>query len=321
MGSAEQHRRGPGPSAGRGAERQRPLLLADHRRHGPADGGAAAEAGLRTLPRPGQEPAAAGTGDRPPAVFRAARRQVGRQGLVDPADHVPGPRPQVPRADRRARRRGAGGGAAQCQGLPGAGPGALPDQEGPGLRTGRERRRGTDALAARVRPGHRIAHRRAHPDLDQCVQPHAGRDRHGARRSGGDHCGDERADRTGRVRRTLPGAVLRRRNRRTTRADVGGRSGHGRNAPGGGPVRHVPEPRLRPVVDGLRAAPPRRHPGARPRRGHRGGRTEPPRHVGHVAGRPGARALPGRAPRRFDPGRGTARGDRRRRRSHCGPLS
>ena len=84
---------------------------------------------------------------------------------------------------------------------------------------------------------------------------------------------------------------------------------------------HLPEPRIRSAADGLRLAPAGRDGGAGPRRDHRRGRTEPPWHVGHVAGCSGARAGAGGPPRRADARRGTGRGRRGRRWSHSDPLS
>ena len=93
----------------------------------------------------------------------------------------------------------------------------------------------------------------------------------GARASGRrrHHRRDVRADRAGAVRHRVPGPGLRRRDRRATRADLRGRAGDGRHASGGRGVRDVPEPRLRPVADGLRAAPAGRHRRAGPGRRHR----------------------------------------------------
>ena len=113
LGGAEQHRRGQGPAAGDRAERQRPLVRADHRWDGPADGGAAAAAGLRADARSGEGDAAAGAGRRPAAVLRAARGEVGGEGLVRAADDVRRPRPEVRRTRRRARPAGAGDRAAE----------------------------------------------------------------------------------------------------------------------------------------------------------------------------------------------------------------
>jgi 1-deoxy-D-xylulose-5-phosphate synthase len=67
------------------------------------------------------------------------------------------------------------------------------------------------------------------------------------------------------------------------------RAGDGRHAPGGLPVRHLPQPRLRPDAHGRRAAPAAGHLRARPRRHHRRGRRQPQRHVGHEPAAAGAR--------------------------------
>ena len=112
----------------------------------------------------------------------------------------------------------------------------------------------------------------------------------------------------------VPGPGVRCRDRRAARPDLRRRAGDGRYAPGGRGLRDLPEPGLRPVADGLRVAPARRHRGARPGRGDRRGRAQPPRHVGHVAGRNGSRAPVGRAAGRRHPGRGTCRGAGRLRR-------
>ena len=87
----------------------------------------------------------------------------------------------------------------------------------------------------------------------------------------------------------VPRPHLRRRHRRAARRHLGRRAGHGRDAPGGGAVRDVPQPGLRPGADGRRAAPVRRHVRTRPRRRDGRRRRQPQRHVGHVdhAGRAG----------------------------------
>ena len=81
------------------AAKDRPLVVVlndNGRSYAPTTGGMAQRMaalrlrpGLRTVPRPGQEPAAPGPGDRPPVVLGAARVEVGGEGLADPADHVP----------------------------------------------------------------------------------------------------------------------------------------------------------------------------------------------------------------------------------------
>ena len=109
LGGAEQHRSRQGPTAGGGVERQRAVVRADHRWHGAADGVPAAATRLRTVPRPGQEPAAPGPGHRAPVVLGVARLEVGHEGLAASTDHVPGPRAEVPRSDRRSRHPCAGG--------------------------------------------------------------------------------------------------------------------------------------------------------------------------------------------------------------------
>ena len=144
-----------GPSTGDRAQRQRPVLRADHRRHGAAYGRAAAPPRLRTDAGAGEEHPATGAGGRSPAVLGAARREVRRQGLVPAADDVRRPRPEVRRTDRRARHRGAAAGPEPGQGLPGAGARPLRDAQGPGLPARRVRRRRADALPARFRPDNR----------------------------------------------------------------------------------------------------------------------------------------------------------------------
>ena len=133
----------------------------------------------------------------------------------------------------------------------------------------------------------------------------AGAQRSGCRRH---HRRHVRPNRSHPVRDRVPGPVLRRRHRRATCDDVGGRPGNGRHAPGGRGLRHLPQPGVRPVADGLRAAPARGHRGTGPGRRDRRGRAQSPRHVGHVAGRDGAGAAARRAAGRRHSGRGTGRG-------------
>ena len=95
---------------------------------------------------------------------------------------------------------------------------------------------------------------------------------------------------------------------------------HGRPAPGGRGLRDVPQPRLRPGADGLRAAPVRRHVRARPGRRDRRRRRQPQRHVGHVGAAGRARPAAGRAARRHPAARAAQRGGRGRRRADRGPV-
>ena len=100
----------------------------------------------------------------------------------------------------------------------------------------------------------------------------------------------------------LPGPGVRRRHRRAARGDQRRRAGHGRPAPGGGDLRDVPQPGVRPGADGRGAAPAAGHLRAGPGRRDRPGRGQPQRHVGRLdpAGR--ARAADRRAAGR-DPAR------------------
>ena len=110
---------------------------------------------------------------------------------------------------------------------------------------------------------------------------------------GGRHRRDAAPDGTRPVRRGLPGSHLRRRHRRAARRRVGGRAGALRPAPGGGVVRHVPQPGLRSGAHGRRAARGRPHHRARPRRRHGHRRPQPQRDVGHQPAGARARAPAG----------------------------
>ena len=116
-----------------------------------------------------------------------------------------------------------------------------------------------------------------------------------------DHRGDARPDGARPVRRGLPGPLLRRRHRRAARADLGGGPGRGRAAPGRRDLLDVPQPGVRPAAHGRRAAPPGRHAGAGPGRGHRQRRAVAQRDVGPVDPRRRARASG--SPRRGTPRR------------------
>ena len=145
-------------------------------------------------------------------------------------------------------------------------------------------------------------------------------DRRPAARRGGDHRRHAAPDAAGAVRPGLPGPGVRRGHRRAARGDQRGRPGHGRAAPGGGDLRHVPQPGVRPGADGRGAAPAAGHLRAGPGRRHRPGRGQPQRHVGRLdpAGRPGAadRRAAGRHPDR----RAAERGGRGQRRADRGAL-
>ncbi len=103
---------------------------------------------------------------------------------------------------------------------------------------------------------------------------------------------DERADVVGitaamagptgieKLARKYPAAHLRRGHRRAARGHLGRRAGHGRPAPGGGRLRDVPEPRVRPDPARRGAAQAARHVRARPGRDHRPRRPEPLRRLG-----------------------------------------
>ncbi len=85
----------------------------------------------------------------------------------------------------------------------------------------------------------------------------------------GDHRGDDAPGRARQVPGPLPGPHLRRRDRRAARRHQRRGPGHGRPAPGGRRLRDLPQPRLRPGADGLRAASLRRHLRPRPSWRHR----------------------------------------------------
>ena len=71
------------------------------------------------------------------------------------------------------------------------------------------------------------------------------------------------------LRAGVPGAGLRRRDRRAARGHVRGRAGDGRDAPRGRGLRDVPQPGVRPGAHGRGAAPLRGHLRPRPGRRHR----------------------------------------------------
>ena len=181
LGGAEQHRCQPGPQRGDRGQRQRAVLRADDRRAGRPAGLAAAAAGLRAGAGGRQADAGPHTGGRWAGLRRAARAEGRDQGRVEPAGAVLRPRPQVLRADRRARHRGDGVGAAPGPALRRPGDRARGHPQGQRLPAGRERRGRADALARRLRPGDRPAHPRRHRSLDQRVRRGDGRARGRAR--------------------------------------------------------------------------------------------------------------------------------------------
>ena len=132
----------------------------------------------------------------------------------------------------------------------------------------------------------------AQPDLDRRLRRRDGRHRRRAPRRRRDHRGDAAPGRAQPLRPAAPRPHLRRRDRRAARRHLGGGAGHGWAAPGGGGLRHLPQPRLRPGPPRRGAAQVRGHLRPGPRRGHRRRRSLPQRHVGHVAapGRPGPAA-------------------------------
>ncbi len=128
------------------------------------------------------------------------------------------------------------------------------------------------------------------PDLDRLLLRGDGRARVRAQGHRGDHGGDALPGRPRPLRRGVPRAHLRRRHRRAARRHQRRRPGHGWDAPGGGDLRDLPQPGLRPGADGRRPAQVRGDVRARPRRGDRRRRRQPQRHVGHVDPPGGARA-------------------------------
>ena len=279
--------------------------------HGRAAGRAAAAPRLRADARPGQaHPAAARRWSAGRCTRRCTRRSPRSRTGSLPQTHVRRPRPEVRRPDRRARRRGAGAGAAPGPGLPRPGAGALRHPKGQGYRPAETRRRRADALAAAPSTRPPASRSRASTTTWTHVfgrEMVVGRRRAARRRR--DHRRDVRT-RPGwrRSRTAFPDRVF----------DVGIAEQHALTSAAGlamggmHPVVAVYATFLNRAFDQLlmdcalhRL---RRHRGAGPGRGHRRGRPQPPRHVGHVAGRDRARAADGRAAGRGDPGRGTARG-------------
>ena len=290
LGGAEQHRRGQGPAAGDRAERQRPLLRADHRRDGPADGRDAARPGYermlgrvkKTLPR------APVVGRPLYSALHAAKSAVKDWFL--PQTHVRRSRPEVPRArstgmtSRRCSWRwsGLGTSAARCWCTASRRRARATCRPNPTTPSRCTRRPPSTPPPASPRP----------PPTNTWTQVFgremvvAGAERPDVVAITAAMCGP-----TGLVpfATAFPDRRLRRRDRRAARDDLGGRAGDGRHAPGGRGLCDLPEPRVRPAADGLRAAPAGRHRGAGPGRRHRRGRAQPSRHVGHVAGRDRAR--------------------------------
>ena len=309
LGGAQQHRRAPGPPGRHRDQRQRPVVLADHRRGGRPPRRAAPAAGLRAAARRRPRDPPAHPGRRPADLRRAARREGRAEGRAEPAGDVLRPRPEVPRPGRRPRPGGAGEGPAQREGVRRRGDRARGDREGPRLRARGQQRARPDAPDRPDRPGDRPAAGEG-PELDRRVRRRAGEDRRRPRGRRRDHRGDAALDRAGQVRRGVPGPLVRRRHRRAARGHLGRRAGDGRAAPGRRDLLDVPQPRVRPGADGRRAAPPAGDAGAGPRRHHRPGRAEPPRHVGPVAAGHGAGHARRRPARPGDAARGAARGRR-----------
>ena len=266
LGGDQQHRRRARPTARRRRQRQHPLLRPDPRRPRRPPRDAAHHPRLRTVPRLGQAQRLAHAGRGWRDVRDAARGQEGHQGHRRPAGHVRGPRPEVRRPDRRPRRAGGGGRAAQGPGLRRPGPRPRHHPEGPRVRPRRQPRgrpvprRGCHQPRDRPAPGDR------RPQLDRRVRRHDGAAGRGAPRRRRDHRRDDDPGRARAVLRAVPRAHPRRRHRRAARPDDGGRARLRRHAPGRRRLRDLPQPGLRPAAHGLRAAPGRRHRRPRPLR-------------------------------------------------------
>ena len=106
-----------------------------------------------------------------------ARPEEGPQGRRRPAGHVRGPRAEVRRADRRARRRGGRARAAAGPRLRRPGHRALPDPQGPRLQARRGRRGRPLPRHRRHRPRDRSAARGPRHRVDQGLLRGAGHDR------------------------------------------------------------------------------------------------------------------------------------------------
>ena len=265
LGGAQQHRRREEVAAGDRRQRQRPLLHADGRRPHHRAHHAAHQPALRADARRRQAAAQRRAGRRAGGVRRPARDEEGRQGRRRSPGALRGPRAEVRRAGRRPR---PGGGRAR------AGPGEEVQRPGDRARDHpqgvRLRRRGAPR-GRPVPPGRAVRPRlgRAGPQgqhLDQRVHRRDREDRPAPPGRRGDHRGDDAPGRAAPVPGPVPRAHLRRRHRRAARHDLRGRPRHGWAAPGGRDLRDLPQPRLRPGADGLRAAPVRGHLRARPGR-------------------------------------------------------
>ncbi len=310
VGGAQQHLRRQHAEAHHRRQRQRPLLRADHRRHGALP---QHRAHAPHLPGPLR--------DEPARVRRL--RCAGRQPLPRPprrAARVPHarhrqrgavlqPRHQVPRAHRRARPAGDGGGARAGPRLRCARHRARDHGEGPRLRARAPGRRRPVPRRRADRPGDGGADRPvAGRQLDERLR---GRDP-GPRRRGPahrrHHRGDAASGGPAQVRREAPGSRARRGHRRAARRDERRGPRLRRPPPGRRPLRDLRQPRLRPGAHGRRAAPCRREIRARSRGRHRSRRAEPSRHVGPGAAADRAPHPPQRPARRHAPPRGAGRG-------------
>ncbi len=200
LGGAEQHRRRPGPAGGHRGQRQRPLVLPDHRWRGRRAGHPAAAPGLRAgaARRPAVGDPCPGGGHR--AVRRAARDQEGPQGRPVPAGHVRGPGHEVRRPGRRPRHRRGGVRAAPGPLVRWARHRARGDHQGLRLRPGAERHHRRLARHRRLRPRLRGQPGQRRPGLDDGVLRRAGRGRVRAVRRRGHHRRDAAPHRAGRVR-------------------------------------------------------------------------------------------------------------------------
>ncbi len=132
-----------------GQDRRLVIVVNDNgRSYAPTIGGlahhldrAAHHARLRERPRLGQADAAPLRAARAAGLRGAARPEEGHQGRRRAAGHVRGPRPEVHRPGRRARRGRGGARPAPREGVRRAGDRARHHREGPGLRAGRAGRR------------------------------------------------------------------------------------------------------------------------------------------------------------------------------------
>ena len=288
LGGAQQHRDRQGQPTGDRRQRQRPLVHPDRRRalaraHQPAH-----EPALRTTARAGQEASQRRAGSRSGGVRRPPRHEEGHEGRARASGPLRGPRPEVRRTGRRPRPGGHGAGSRPGKEVQRPGDRARDHPQGLRVRRGRTARGRPVPLTGPVRRRHRGGNPEG-PDLDRRVRRRDRAPRRAAPGAGRDHGGDDPPGGARQVRGPLPRPILRRRHRRTARRDLGGRACDGRAAPRRRPLRHLPEPSLRPGPDGRRAAQVRGHLRARPVGSDRRRRGQPQRHVGHVdpAGRAG----------------------------------